>query len=291
MPLNPDDIVVLSAVRSPIGKFQGSLKSEPSPNIGAHLIKECISRAKIPECLIDELLLGQILTAGQGLNPSRQTAILSGLSFKTSASTINMACASGLKTIVMACDSLKFGNNNFIIAGGQENMSLAPHSILLRKPFKYGNSTLIDTLLTDALLDPLSGEPMGLTAERVAKIYGISKFQQDQFSIRSHKLAYDSYVSNNIIHPEIVSIPVYSSINSGIKTLFSTDESPRREVTLDSISKLHPYWLTDGSGSITPGILHIIKFLIGITVKGLFTNLNLDYVLFMPNNAIEVINV
>ena len=213
MSILPSDIILLSACRSPIGKFNGNLSSEPAPRICSYVLREVLHRAHIsPDC-VSEVILGQILTAGQGLNPARQSLLFSDFPCTIPALTVNMACLSGLKSVILGFQSLRSGTANFVIAGGQESMSNSPHCILLRKSSRLGNVSLIDTMLKDSLLDPIYNEPMGITAERVSKLYGISRLEQDEYSFRSHMLASQA-ISNNMFVPEIVPIPIKISPDS-----------------------------------------------------------------------------
>ena len=251
MSLRDDQVLILSAVRTPIAKFNGQLSTIPAPELGSIVLKECLSRSKILCDQLSEIILGQLLTAGQGLNPARQAALLSNFLPSIPAVTVNMACASGLKSILLGFQSLRIGDGTFVLAGGQENMSLSPHSILIRKSIKFGNINLVDTMLNDSLIDPILHEPMGFTAERVAKVYGISRQDQDEFSFLSHFRA-NQAIAGNTFESETVSLSLKSPVNS-IPTLFSLDEGPRTNVCLHNLSQLKPYWLTDGSGTVTPG--------------------------------------
>ena len=252
MSILPSDIFILSAGRSPIGKFNGHLSSETASRISSNVLKEVLYRSHISHDCVSEVILGQILTAGQGLNPARQSLLYSDFPCTVPAFTVNMACLSGLKSVLLGFQSLRSGTATFVLAGGQESMSNSPHCILLRKSIRFGNAPLIDTMLADSLLDPIYNEPMGVTAERVSKIYGISRMEQDEYSYRSHMLASHA-ISNNIFVPEIVPIPIKISPNSNLPNLISIDEGPRMNSSLESFSKLKPYWLSDGSGSVTPG--------------------------------------
>ena len=252
MSLRDYQVLILSAARTPIGKFNGQLSNISAPELGSLVLKKCLSLSKIPCHQLSEIILGQLLTAGQGLNPARQAALLSYFPSSIPAYTVNMACASGLKSVFLGFQSLRIGDGTFVLAGGQENMSLSPHTIFLRKSLKLGNANLVDTMLCDSLIDPILHEPMGLTAERVAKIYGISRLEQDEFSLRSHLRA-NQAITGNYFESETVSLSCKSSTNSAIPTLFSIDEGPRMNASLHLLSKLKPYWLTDGSGTVTPG--------------------------------------
>ena len=254
MSLKDEDVLILSAVRTPIGKFNGQLSTIPAPKLGSVVITECLSRSKIESGQLSEIIFGQLLTAGQGLNPARQTAMLSNLLPSIPAVTVNMACASGLKSVLMGFQSLRIGDGTFVLAGGQENMSLSPHSIFIRRPLKLGNTSLVDTMLNDSLTDPILHEPMGITAERVAKVYGISRQEQDEFSFLSHLRA-NQAITDNLFESETVSLTNNSMSNSSIINLFSLDEGPRMDISLQNLSKLKPYWLTDGSGTVTPGFI------------------------------------
>ncbi|KAI6656257.1 hypothetical protein LOD99_11312 [Oopsacas minuta] len=254
-----NDIFVLSAVRTPISKFNGQMCSETPSKLGSYVLNECIYRGKILKEYVSEIILGQILTAGHGLNPARQAALLSNFPPSIPAFTVNMACISGLKSVILGFQSLRAGSGTFILAGGQENMSLSPHAVLLRRSMKFGNTSLIDTMLNDSLIDPTYNEPMGITAERIAKLYGISRLEQDEYSLRSHLLSSQAIIDHKF-EAEIVPICLKNSKDSSFPNLLSIDEGPRPNSSITNFSKLQPYWLSDGSGSITPGSNFVLFF-------------------------------
>ena len=179
------DIVIVSAARTAVGSFLGSLSTLPAHELGARVIEAALARANVAPDEVDEVILGQVLTAGQGQNPARQAAIKAGLPNSSTAWTINQVCGSGLRAVALGMQQIASGDARIIIAGGQESMSLAPHAQQLRAPTKMGPVTLIDTMMVDALTDAFGGYLMGTTAENVAKLYGIDRQAQDAFALAS----------------------------------------------------------------------------------------------------------
>jgi acetyl-CoA C-acetyltransferase len=242
MTLYDSEIVIVDAARTAIGNFNGSLAKIPAHQLGAHLISALLKRNKLDEEQIDDLIIGQVLTAGQGQNPARQTAIKAGLTHKTTATTINQVCGSGLKSVAMAAMQIATGNANIMIAGGQENMSLAPHAAYVRSGIKMGNTEFVDTMMHDGLTDIFNNYPMGITAENVAKKYKISREEQDKFAVNSQQKA-SAAVKAGKFKEEIIPI----EISSRKETIsFELDEFIKHDVNLDKLSKLKPAFTKEG---------------------------------------------
>src|SRR5438045_5335788 len=185
-----NDIVIVAATRTAIGKFGGALAKIPAPELGATVIRELLARAKLKPDQISELILGHVLTAGSGQNPARQSSIKAGLPASIPAMTINKVCGSGLKAVMLAAQAVQCGDADIVIAGGQENMSAAPHVLPgSRDGFRMGDAKLIDSMIVDGLWDVYNQYHMGTTAENVAKQYGVSRAQQDAFAVASQNKA------------------------------------------------------------------------------------------------------
>jgi acetyl-CoA C-acetyltransferase len=244
-----DDVVIVAAGRTPIGKFQGSLKDIPATTLGSIVIKELLKKTKIDPNLIDEVILGQVLTAGAGQNPARQSSIEAGLSKSIPAYTVNKVCGSGLKTIELAYNEILLKNADVIIAGGQENMDLAPHVLSgSRKGKRMGDWPLIDSMIKDGLYDAFNHYHMGMTAENLAEKYNISRKEQDSFAYESQMRAKKA-IEEKRFKDEIIPIKIFKKKKEPI--IFDKDEHPRFDTTLESLAKL-PSAFKEG-GSVTAG--------------------------------------
>jgi len=239
------DIVIVAATRTAIGKFGGALAKIPAPELGATVIRELLARAKLKPDQISEVILGQVLAAGSGQNPARQALIKAGLPAAIPAMTINKVCGSGLKAVMLAAQALRCGDADIVIAGGQENMSAAPHVLPgSRDGFRMGDAKLVDTMIVDGLWDVFNQYHMGTTAENVAKQYGISRAQQDEFSVASQNKA-EAAQKAGMFKDEIV--PVMMPQRKGDPLAFAADEFIKAGTTLESISGLRPAFAKDGS--------------------------------------------
>jgi acetyl-CoA C-acetyltransferase len=239
------DIVIVAATRTAIGKFGGALAKIPAPELGATVIRELLARAKLQPDQISEVILGQVLAAGSGQNPARQALIKAGLPAAIPAMTINKVCGSGLKAVMLAAQALRCGDAEIVIAGGQENMSASPHVLPgSRDGFRMGDAKLVDTMIVDGLWDVFNQYHMGTTAENVAKQYGISRAQQDEFSVASQNKA-EAAQKAGMFKDEIV--PVMIPQRKGDPLAFAADEFIKAGTTLDSISGLRPAFAKDGS--------------------------------------------
>ena len=240
---NQNQIVITSAFRTAIGSFGGSLASKTASELGSEVIKGCINHSHLKANDVDMVYMGQVLTTGVGQNPARQAAIYAGISKDKTATTINQVCGSGLASIALAFNSIKCGDGNVMIAGGQESMSNAPHFVNLRNGLKMGPGTLSDSMIIDGLWDIYNNYHMGVTAENVAEKYQITREDQDSFALSSQKKASNAIKANKFIE-EIV--PVKVKIKKQEIT-FSTDEYPKPDTTIEKLSNLRPAFKKDGT--------------------------------------------
>jgi acetyl-CoA C-acetyltransferase len=244
-----EEVVITAAGRSAVGNFGGTLASLSGAEIGAQVVRGVLERANVDPEVIDEVILGQVLTAACGMNPARQTALNAGLPVTTPAMTINKVCGSGLKATHMATQAIKLDDAQAIIAGGQESMSQAPHALPnSRNGQRMGPWKLEDTMLKDGLWDVFNDYHMGVTAENLAKEYGISREQQDAFAARSQQRAEAAQKAGRFTD-EI--IPVSVPQRKGDPLLFDTDEFPRAGVTAEGLAKMRPAF--DKEGTVTAG--------------------------------------
>ncbi|MGO3449291.1 MAG: acetyl-CoA C-acetyltransferase [Kluyvera intermedia] len=243
------DVVIVGAVRTPIGCFQGALARHSAVELGSLVINALVTRSGISAAVIDEVIIGQVLTAGTGQNPARQSAIKGGLPNTVSAITINDVCGSGLKALHLATQAIQCGEADVVIAGGQENMSRAPHVLTdSRTGAQLGNSQLIDSLVHDGLWDAFNDYHMGVTAENLAREYGISREQQDAWALSSQQKARKAIDSGRFCE-EIV--PVNSSLQGGGSQVVDTDEQPQTDPSAEGLAQLIPSF--ESAGSVTAG--------------------------------------
>jgi acetyl-CoA C-acetyltransferase len=249
------EAVILSAARTPSGRFQGSLSSFSAPQLGAVAIKAAVERAGIPNPEeIIEVLMGNVVPAGTGQAPARQAAIFAGLPANVGATTINKVCGSGLKTVMLAAQAIKAGDGDLFVAGGMESMSRAPYLVFGRSgELRFGNVQLIDALLQDGLWDPFENWGMGNSAEFIANEYNVSRQAMDEFALASHQKAVVA-IQNGWFKEEIV--PVEIPGRKGQATVFDTDETPRPDTSLEALSKLKPAFISDGkvTAGNSPGL-------------------------------------
>lgn len=243
------DVVIVAAVRTPIGCFQGALSHHSAVELGSYVVQALLDRSGIHPQTVDEVILGQVLTAGAGQNPARQSAIKGGLPMTVSAITINDVCGSGLKALHLASQAIQCGEADVVIAGGQENMSRAPHVLTdSRTGARLGNSQLIDSLVHDGLWDAFNDYHMGVTAENLAREYGISRAKQDDWALRSQQKA-RAAIDSGRFRDEIV--PVKALSTDGRPLLVDTDEQPRTDASAEGLAKLSPAF--ELTGSVTAG--------------------------------------
>ena len=241
------DVSIVSALRTPVGSLGKTLKNVNAEDLGSAVIVENLKKLSLSKNEVDEVILGQVLTGGSGQNPARQAAMRSGISKETPAFIVNQVCGSGLRSVVSGYQSIKSDDTKIIIAGGQENMSLAPHAIHLRDGKKLGAVELIDTMIKDGLWDAFHGYHMGVTAENVAEKFQITRDQQDKFALKSHEKALYAQKQNKF-KEEIINYKIKSK-NTEIN--FNMDEHPREGINLDALSRLKPVF--KNNGTVTAG--------------------------------------
>jgi len=237
------EVYITSAVRTAVGSLGKSLKNIKSDQLGSRVIEESIAKSKLEKNDIDEVIIGQVLTGGEGQNPARQAAINSGIPKEKPAYVVNQVCGSGLRSIASGYQSIKSNDSKIIIAGGQENMSLAPHVIYLRDGKKLGDVELIDTMIKDGLWDAFHGYHMGITAENVAEKFQITRNEQDKFAMKSQEKALEAQKQDKFQN-EIVDIKIKSK---KAEINFNKDEHPRDGVNLETLSRLKPAFKKDGT--------------------------------------------
>ncbi len=246
----PREAVIVSAVRTPIGTFGGSLAEVPATELGSLVIREALRRAGVAPEQVDEVIMGMILSAGVGQGPARQAAIGAGLPVEVPATTINKLCGSGLKAIALAAGAVLLGDAEIVVAGGMENMSRAPYVLeKARYGYRLGDGALIDTMMRDGLVDAFHGYPMGITAENVAEQFGITRAAQDEFAARSQQRATEA-IESGTFDKEI--IPVEVPAGRGKTKTFARDEHPRPGTTAATLAGLRPAFKRDG-GTVTAG--------------------------------------
>ena len=238
-----DDVVIVSAARTPVGSFNGAFATMPAHNLGAIAIKAALERAGVEPARVSEVIMGQILTAAQGQNPARQASIAAGIPVESPAWGVNQLCGSGLRTVALGYQAILNGDSDVVVAGGQESMSMAPHAQYLRGGVKMGGVELIDTMIKDGLWDAFNGYHMGTTAENVARQYQITRQQQDEFAAGSQNKAEAAQKAGRF-KDEIVPVTVKSRKG---EVVVDTDEYPKAGVTAESIAKLRPAFEKDGT--------------------------------------------
>ncbi|SHI53516.1 acetyl-CoA C-acetyltransferase [Parasporobacterium paucivorans] len=239
------EVVIVSAVRTPVGSFGGALKDVSAVDLGAIAVKEAIKRAGIDPNQIDEMVFGNVLNAGQGQNPARQVAIKAGISDKVPSFTLSKVCGSGLRAISLAAQMIKAGDVDVVVAGGTESMSNAAYALKkARFGVRMGNDTLVDTMIQDGLWDAFNNYHMGMTAENIAEKFNITREEQDAFAARSQQRAEAAIKSGKFVE-EIV--PVEIPQRKGDPKIFDTDEFPKFGTTIDTLAKLKPAFKKDGT--------------------------------------------
>jgi len=238
-----NEVVILEAIRTPIGAYKGSLKELSADKLGSIVIREILRKSKLNKDDIDEVIMGQVLTAGGGQNPARQAAINAGINISKPAHIVNQVCGSGLRAVISGYQSIKLGEVKNVISGGQENMSLAPHSIFYRDDKKFSEKNLIDTMINDGLIDAFNNYHMGITAENVAKKFNISRVEQDNFALNSQKKT-ETAINTNRFDEELIKIN-----QTGIN--LDKDEHPRKDLNKSDLGRLKAVFLKDGT--VTPG--------------------------------------
>jgi len=242
-----DDVVIISGCRTPIGKFQGSLSDFTAPQLGALVVREAVKRANLDPEKVDECIMGNVVSAGLGQNPARQAAIFGGLSPEVSAMTINKVCGSGLKSVGLAAQAIQTGNSSVVVAGGMESMTNAPYLLpQARKGYRLGNAQIVDSMVYDGLWDIYNDYHMGVTGENVAEKYGITREEQDEFAVNSHRKAV-SAIKECRFKSQIVPVELPAKKKGAAPVIFDKDESPREDTTIEALRSLKPAFKKDGT--------------------------------------------
>ena len=242
-----DEVVIISGCRTAVGKFQGSLADLSAPQLGAIVVREAVKRAGLNSDQVDECIMGNVLPAGLGQNPARQAAIFGGLSPATGAMTINKVCGSGLKAVALAAQAVQTGNSSIVVAGGMESMTNAPYLLpQARKGYRLGNGQVVDSMVHDGLWDIYNDYHMGITGENVAEKYGITREEQDEFAVNSHRKAVAA-MKECRFKSQIVPVEVPAKKKGAAPVFFEKDESPREDTTIEVLRSLKPAFKKDGT--------------------------------------------
>jgi len=242
-----DQVVIISACRTPVGKFQGSLSDLSATQLGAIVVREAVKRAGVDPTQVDECIMGNVVSAGLGQNPARQAAIFGGLSPEVGAMTINKVCGSGLKAVGLATQAIQTGNSTLVVAGGMESMTNAPYLLpQARKGYRIGDGQIVDSMVRDGLWDIYKDYHMGVTGENVAEKYGITREEQDEFAVNSHRKAI-SAIKECRFRSQVVPVELPSKKRGAPPVIFDKDESPREDTSLEILRALKPAFKKDGT--------------------------------------------
>ena len=242
-----EDVVILSGVRTPIGKFQGALSDCTAPQLGAIAVREAVKRANVDPKLVDECIMGNVVSAGIGQNPARQAALFGGLAPEVGAMTINKVCGSGLKAVALAAQAIQTGESSIVVAGGMESMTNAPYLLpQARKGYRLGNGQIVDSMVHDGLWDVYNDYHMGITGENVAEKYGISRKEQDEFAVNSHRKAVAASKECRF-KSQIVPVEIPAKKKGAPPTVVEKDEGPREDTTIEVLRMLKPAFKKDGT--------------------------------------------
>ncbi len=240
-----DKPVILSAVRTPVGKFQGGLASLSATELGAKVVAEAVRRAGIEPKQVDEVILGNVVSAGLGQNPARQAGLRGGLDNRVAAMTINKVCGSGLKAVALAAQAVQLGESEIVVAGGMESMSNCPYLLTqARTGYRLGNGQLVDSMIQDGLWDVYNDYHMGMTAELVAEKYAITREEQDRFAVASHRKALHA-IQSCFFEAQV--LPVEVPQKKGAPVVVKKDESPREDTSMETLGRLKPAFKKDGT--------------------------------------------
>lgn len=242
-----EDVVILSGVRTPIGKFQGALSDLTAPQLGAIAVREAVKRANVDPKLVDECIMGNVVSAGIGQNPARQAALFGGLAPEVGAMTINKVCGSGLKAVALAAQAIQTGESSLVVGGGMESMSNAPYLLpQARKGYRLGNAQIVDSMVHDGLWDVYNDYHMGITGENVAEKYGITREEQDEFAVNSHRKAVSASKECRF-KSQIVPVEIPAKKKGAPPTILEKDEGPREDTTMEVLRMLKPAFKKDGT--------------------------------------------
>src|SRR3984893_17591639 len=242
-----NDVVIIAGCRTPIGKFQRSLSDIAAPQLGAIAVREAVKRANLQPQQVDECIMGNVVSAGLGQNPARQAALFGGLAPEVGAMTINKVCGSGLKAVALAAQTIQTGNSFIVVAGGMESMTNAPYLLPnARKGYRLGNGQLIDSMINDGLWDIYNNYHMGITGEKVAEKHSITREQQDEHALNSHRKAIAA-MKEGRFDSQIVPVELPARKKGDSPTLFIKDESPREDASIEALRALKPAFKKDGT--------------------------------------------
>src|SRR5437667_8915343 len=242
-----DEVVIISGCRTPVGKFQGSLSDLSAPQLGAMVVREAVKRAGVEPARVDECIMGNVISAGLGQNPARQAAIYGGLPPEVGAMTVNKVCGSGLKAVGLAAQAIQTGNSTIVVAGGMESMTNAPYLLpQARKGYRLGDAQIIDSMVRDGLWDVYNNYHMGMTGENVAEKYGITRKEQDEFAVNSHRKAIAA-IKECRLKSQIVPVEIPAKKKGAAPVIFDKDESPREDTTIEILRSLKPAFKKDGT--------------------------------------------
>ncbi|HEY4931851.1 MAG TPA: acetyl-CoA C-acetyltransferase [Terriglobales bacterium] len=242
-----EDVVIISAVRTPVGKFQGSLSDMTAPQLGSVAVREAVKRAGLDPASVSECIMGNVVGAGLGQNPARQAALGGGLPSAVAAMTINKVCGSGLKAVALGQQAIQTGNSEIVVAGGMESMSNTPYLLpQARKGYRLGDGKVVDSMVLDGLWDKYNDYHMGNTGENVAEKYGITREEQDEYALHSHRKAIAA-IKEGRFNDQIVPVELPSKKKGAPPQFFTTDESPREDTTIEALRSLKPAFKKDGT--------------------------------------------
>ena len=242
-----EDVVILSGVRTPIGKFQGALSDLTAPQLGAIAVREAVKRANVDPKRVDECIMGNVVSAGIGQNPARQAALFGGLAPEVGAMTINKVCGSGLKAVALAAQAIQTGESSLVVGGGMESLINAPYLLpQARKGYRLGNAQIVDSMVHDGLWDVYNDYHMGITGENVAEKYGITREEQDEFAVNSHRKAVSASKECRF-KSQIVPVEIPAKKKGAPPTILEKDEGPREDTTMEVLRMLKPAFKKDGT--------------------------------------------
>ena len=264
-----EDIVIVAAVRTPVGKFQGSFSDLSATQLGAIAVREAVKRASLDPALVDECIMGNVVSAGLGQNPARQAALHGGLPPEVSALTINKVCGSGLKAVALAAQSIQTGNAGIVIAGGMESMTNAPYLLPQgRSGFRMGNAVAVDSMVNDGLWDAFNDYHMGITAENVAEKYSITREEQDEYALNSHRKAATAWKECRF-SSQVVPVEIPAKKKGQPSTIVERDESIREDASIEALRALKPAFKKDGTVTAgnAPGVNDAAAALVVMSAK------------------------
>src|SRR5512146_1039953 len=242
-----EDVVIISGVRTPVGKFQGSLSDFSATQLGAMVVREAVKRANLDPKQVDECIMGNVVSAGLGQNPARQAALFGGLPPEVGAMTINKVCGSGLKAVALAAQAIQTGNSNIVVAGGMESMTNAPYLLpQARKGYRLGNAQIVDSMVNDGLWDVYNNYHMGNTGENVAEKYHVTREEQDEYALNSHRKAVAA-IKECRFKSQILPVELPAKKKGAPPVIFDKDESPREDTSIEALRSLKPAFKKDGT--------------------------------------------